>query len=240
MQNQPIAPQTVQVPNYSGVNIQIFNPAVNTPGTNVVQQPCVVQNIPQSYPQDYYIKNYGQQPPTANATATATVNAPAAPVTSPIAPTDSTQTINTNNTTTNVTKKEPETEKREIVLLTDDYIRNLESYLNNKDAEIRLMAAKEVLARLQEDSSRKGDLALNALVNKMLQDPSAPIKFIAMSALSSGIASGDNLSIKLLQEIQKSQTGYGEDAKMASDILLKISGQRAEKEFEVKKKPKGN
>ncbi len=58
-----------------------------------------------------------------------------------------------------------------IVALTDEYIMSLENYLNNQNTDIRLMAAKEVLTRLDEDKSRFDDAALNALLNKMLQDP---------------------------------------------------------------------
>lgn len=98
------------------------------------------------------------------------------------------------------------------------------------------MGAKEVLKRLQEDESRKNDPALNALVNKMLQDPYHPVKFIAMAALESKAATGDDLTVKLLQSIQKQKTSYGEDALKASNILLKLSGPTTQKEFEIKEK----
>lgn len=206
--------QNVQVPNYSGVNIQIFNPAVAAPGANVPASTVNAGNYSTNpvYPPNYYTQNYAK---------------PQAPEpVQPVAPVEQ--------------AKEPEkakTEKREIVQLTDDYIRNLENYLNNPNKETRLMGAKEVLARLQEDDSRKNDPALNALVNKMLQDPSAPVKFLAMAALESRVANGDNTSVQLLQNIQKQKTGYGEDALKASNILLKMSGSTVKKEFEVKDKP---
>ena len=41
---------------------------------------------------------------------------------------------------------------------------NLENYLNSQDKEVRLMGAKEVVARLDEDHSRKDDKALIILV----------------------------------------------------------------------------
>ena len=206
--------QNVQVPNYSGVNIQIFNPSVAAPGASTPASTVNAGNYSTNpvYPPNYYTQNYAQSQSPA-------------PV-APVAPLEKT--------------KEPEkikTEKREIVQLTDEYIKNLESYLNNPNKEARLMGAKEVLARLQEDDSRKGDPALNALVNKMLQDPSAPVKFLAMAALESRAASGDETSVKLLQGIQQQKTGYGEDALKASNILLKMSGNTVKKEFEVKEKP---
>ena len=125
-------------------------------------------------------------------------------------------------------------EKREIVQLTDEYIKNLENYLNSQNKDVRLMGAKEVVARLEEDHSRKDDKALNALINKMLQDPYTPVKVLAMGALNSRIATGDNYTVALLTQMQNSKTNYGQDALEASNILLKMSGQKGEKEFEVK------
>lgn len=205
MDNTIGQPKTVQVPNYSGVNIQIFNPAVNAPGvTPQVQNTNNYATPPvQSYPQNYYTTNYNN--PAQNLQATP------------------------------VEKKK--TEKREIVELTDTYIKNLENYLNSQDVKIRSMGAKEVVARLHEDESRKGDPALNALINKMLQDPAQQVKVLAMAALKSGIANGDNLTVQLLQAIQQQKTAYGEDAQDASQILLKMAGNKVQKEFEVKDKP---
>lgn len=195
--------QNIQVPNYSGVNIQIFNPSVAAPGVSIpgsnVNAPTYSTNP--GYPANYYTQNLAQPVQSIQ---------PAQP-------------------------EAKKTEKREIVQLTDDYIKNLELYLNNQKNDIRLMGAKEVLARLQEDTSRKDDPALNALVNKMLQDPYSPVKFIAMAALESRIATGDGTTVELLRNMQQ-QTGQGEDSLKASKILLKMSGSTVEKEFEVKEK----
>lgn len=210
MPNMVGQPQTVQVPNYSGVNIQIFNPSVSAPGGAPPAQNVNAPNyytMP-SYPQNYYTQNLAQQPQPAQPQP-AVVPEP----------------------------EKKKTEKREIVELTDDYIKNLENYLNSQDTKVRLMGAKEVMARLHEDSSRKDDLALNALVNKMLQDPSHQVKALAMAALNSRIVSGDDVTKGLLQNIEKQKTGYGEDASLATQILLKMSGKTVEKEFEVKNKP---
>ena len=205
--------QNVQVPNYSGVNIQIFNPSVTPPGATA---PVYNVNAPNygstsasgCYPPDYYTKQFGQNGQN-----------------------------NTTNTTTNTTENkttDKKTEKREIVQLTDDYIRNLENYLNSQDKEVRLMGAKEVVARLEEDHSRKDDKALNALINKILQDPSTAVRVLALSALDSRIVTGDDFTVGVLQQMQNSQSGYGQDALQASNVLLKMSGQTVEKEFEVK------
>lgn len=136
------------------------------------------------------------------------------------------------------------TEKRDIVVLTDQYIKVLENNLNNQNGQIRLKAAKEVLARFQEDSSRKNDPALNALLNKMLQDPDESVKFIAMSALETRQASGDKTSAAILQNIANKQTAHvdgslkAENILMASDALMKMSGKTVQKEFEVKESSK--
>ena len=202
---QPQQGQNVQVPNYSGVNIQIFNPSVTPPGGTAPVYNVNAPNYGQNsgcYPPNYYTNNYAPNGANGNAS------------------------------TTNTDGKK--TEKREIVQLTDDYIRNLENYLNSQDKEVRMMGAKEVLARLEEDHSRKDDKALNALINKMLQDPSTPIRVMALSALDSRIVTGDDFTVNVLKQIQNSDTGYGQDAMQATNVLLKMSGQKVEKEFEVK------
>ena len=68
----------------------------------------------------------------------------------------------------------------------------------------------------------------------MLQDPSTPVRVLALSALDSRIVSGDDYTVGVLQQMQNSQSGYGQDALQASNVLLKMSGQTIEKEFEVK------
>jgi len=213
MQNTIGQPQSVQVPNYSGVNIQIFNPSVAAPGAALPAQSTNTTNYTTnpSYPPNYYTQNF---------------NTPqAAPVAQPPVQPEA-----------QVAEKK-KTEKREIVQLTDDYIKNLESYLNNQDAEVRLMGAKEVVARLSEDPSRKNDKALNALVNKMLQDPSQKVKITAMATLNSRIATGDDTTVQILKTIQQQKTGQGLDAQDATQILLKMAGSTVEKEFEVKDRP---
>ena len=199
--------QNLQVPNYSGVNIQIFNPSVTPPGSTAPVYNVNAPNYAQNggcYPCDYYTQHWGDGNKSSETSE---------------------------NKTENNTKK---TEKREIVQLTDEYIKNLENYLNSQDKEVRLMGAKEVVARLEEDHSRKNDKALNALINKMLQDPSSPVRILALSALSSRIAEGDDFTVYILKQMQNSQSGYGQDALQASDILLKMAGKTVEKEFEVK------
>ena len=107
-----------------------------------------------------------------------------------------------------------------VVALTNEYIMSLENYLNNPNTDIRLMASKEILTRLDEDRDRYDDAALNALLNKMLQDPSKLIRVAALSALSSGLASGNNYTVKLLNDIQNNPDSDKQDVLDAAQILL--------------------
>lgn len=221
--------QTYQIPaSASGVNIQIFNPSVTPPGA---QAPTYNVNAP-CYPSGYYTGQIGADGKMQHGTSAQSG-------------TDSTKSsteTNTKNTETTTTKKEEtkKTEKRKIVQLTDDYIKNLESYLNSPEKEIRLNAAKEVYARLEEDDSRKDDKALTALVNKMLQDPSTEIRFLALTALESRIVTGDDFTVGVLQKMQQDPKMDRQEALDASNILLKMSGKQIEKEFEVKEKHKSD
>lgn len=220
VQNQQA--QTYQIPaSTSGVNIQIFNPSVTTPGA---QAPTYNVNAP-CYPSGYYTGQMGADGKLHNNS-------------------NNNNNSNVNNTSTSTTtetttkENDKKTEKRKIVQLTDDYIRNLETYLNSPEREIRLNAAKEVYARLEEDESRKDDKALTALVNKMLQDPSQEIRFLALAALDSRIVTGDDFTVGVLQKMQNDPNADRQDAVDASSILLKMSGNQIEKEFEVKNNPK--
>ena len=113
--------------------------------------------------------------------------------------------------------------KTKVVALTNEYIMSLENYLNNPNTEIRLMAAKEILTRLDEDKDRHDDAALNALLNKMLQDPEKLIRVAALSAFSSQLASGNELTFELLNNIQNNPGSDKEDVVQAADCLLKMS-----------------
>jgi len=113
--------------------------------------------------------------------------------------------------------------KTKVVALTNEYIMSLENYLNNPNTEIRLMASKEILTRLDEDKDRHDDAALNALLNKMLQDPEKLIRIAALSAFSSQLASGNEFTFELLQNIQNDPNADKEDVVQAADCLLKMS-----------------
>lgn len=227
-QPQAQQPQNVQVPaSMSGVNIQIFNPSVTPPGatppTYNVNAPC--------YPSNYYtnpmgagaMNGAGQTGNGGNGSAIG-------------ANTGSEKNSETNKTSETETKDGKKTEKKKVVQLTDDYIRNLENYLNSQEKDIRLSAAKEVYSRLEEDTSRKDDKALTALINKMLQDPSEEIRVLAMAALQGRIVTGDDFTVGVLTRMQNDKAHYGMDAVDASNILLKMSGQQVEKEVPITEK----
>ena len=124
------------------------------------------------------------------------------------------------------------TKEKRVVALTDEYIKSLENYLNNPNNEIRLMASKEILTRLDEDKDRYNDAALNALLNKMLQDPSKMVRIAALSAFASQLASGNDYTVQLLQNIQNNPSADKEDVLQAADILLKMSA-----DTEIKRVP---
>lgn len=257
------AAQTAAPPSYAGVNIQIYNPSVGIPNINPTGNMPQSQALPgQAYPSNYYTGQF-VTPPQAGIIAqggqggNATINNYAGGISdgsangSYKALTDNNANANnTNNsenasniTTTSTTTKETKettkteekkkTEKRKVVELTDEYIKNLENYLNSQDQEIRMMGAKEVIARLQEDDSRKDDPALTALINKMLQDPSQQIRILALSMLDSRTCTGNDYTVNVLKKMQNSPAGYGQDSSQAANILLKMSGNVVEKEFEV-------
>ena len=118
---------------------------------------------------------------------------------------------------------EKNSKKTRIIALTNEYIMSLENYLNNPNSSIRIMAAKEILTRLDEDKTRYDDAALNALLNKMLQDPDKIVRIAALSAFSSQLASGNDYTVQLLNNIQSNPNSDQEDIMEAADILLKMS-----------------
>lgn len=125
--------------------------------------------------------------------------------------------------------KKTEEKKKEKVILTDDYIKSLENYLNNQDPKIRLTAAKELLERFKEDDTRKNDPALCALLNKVIKDPKASVRYVGLTTLDVGYAGGNNETIDILKQLQnRTDLEYGEDSVLASQILLKMSGQKVQ------------
>ena len=125
---------------------------------------------------------------------------------------------------------------KKVSQLTDEYIKTMENYLRNENPEIRLMGIRELSKCFKEDESRKNDIALNSLLNLAIQDPSKKVRFLALSLLDNKQALGDNLTVNLLKKMQSSKEVYGEDALLASNILLDM----ASKEVTVRDFSKNN
>lgn len=197
----------------SGVNIVIYNPSVNpTAGSVANSNNSYAQ--PMAYPPNYYL----QQPQPTPSSAVAQSYLANTPI--------------KEETKTESAQKEPEnkeeTHKENIVQLTDEYIKTLENYLNNQNPKVREMGMKELLERFKEHKSRKNDIALTNLLNKALQDGSKSVRFLALAALDAGYAQGDELTTKILEKMQSSKEVFGEDAMMASEILLQKAGNKVE------------
>ena len=129
------------------------------------------------------------------------------------------------NTPISEENKPVETPKKtkKVVELTDDYIKTLESYLRSNDSSVRKMGVQELIKRFEEDSSRYNDEALTALLNIALQDKDASNRMLAMSSIAGSAAHGDENTVALLQRLQQSDKMYGQEAKMATEALLKAS-----------------
>lgn len=121
-------------------------------------------------------------------------------------------------------------EEKEIIPLTDDYIKSLENYLNSNSTKVRMSGIKSVLDRFKEDESRKDNPCLIPLLNKALQDTSPSVRFLALTAIQLGYTKGDDKTVEILNNlVANSKNNFGEDASMASDALLKIATPEAVK-----------
>lgn len=181
----------------SGVTINILGATVSPNGANINNTYNTAQ------PGQAYDKGYYTMPPQTSQAPTV-----------PVAATQIAQPQNDKNVA-----------KKDIVLLTDDYIRTLENYLRNDNPDIKLMGAKELMNRFREDSSRKNDPALTALLNLTLQSKYSNVKMVGMGILQNGWAQGDAMTQQLLAQAQQSNSGYGLDALDAAKAALKSAGQ---------------
>ena len=221
--------KTTTVPyNTAGtINIHVNNPSANVGGMPPYAMPMMPYPVyyPVCYPPNYYLNN--MHPNGINQVTninTAGLNTPTtitkqnqAGVDNPNAAATATAQATT-KTDTNNKKKE-----REIVVLTDNYIKNLENYLRNNNVELRKTAVKELLTRFKEDKSRYEHPSLTALLNIALQDPNASIRAVAMSIIGAGYAKGDASTEKLLGNIQQTKNSYRQDAVQAAESLLEMS-----------------
>lgn len=221
---QTYMPQAVPTASCGAVSINIMNPTVGM--TNPMCQPY--QNGVYQYPTASY---YSPQPMQMqypmnynNNVNSNSLNAlPNQQDKTPTPPAPVVGAASADNKEENKTEEKKE-ELREKIPLTDDYIKTLENYLNSQDAKVRLMAANDLLDRFKEDLNRKNDVALTALLNKILQDPNSAVRFLGLTILDAGYAKGNEQTLELLKAIQADgQKEYGEDSSLATQILLKLS-----------------
>ena len=186
----------------SGVNIYIYNPsgmsgpsstANTTYSTPVVQSPVPQQQVLQTQDVSPYLLDKNLKPLPAVPLASTPVSEPEIP-------------------SGQKTKR--------VTILTDDYIKSLESYLHSPDKTIRKSGIREIVQRYEEDNTRYEDPALTALLNIALQDPDANNRMLAMSAVAGGSAHGDSQTLELLQNLTNSSKLYGQEAQMASSALI--------------------
>ncbi len=213
--SQPAQNTQSGVPTAAGVNIIIQNPTV----AQSPSFPC--------YPSNYYMQQpvYNMVPNNAYPQAAPVINS----VTQPAVPLEAPAPVAAAPIDKDETKADSKSDKKSdktknVVQLTDEYIKTLENYLRNPNKDIRVMGAKELSKRFSEDESRRNDKALNSLLNLVLQDKVGEVRFMGLAILNGGMAQGDDTTVKILQNMQSSQSAYGEDALSASQALLKMSG----------------
>ncbi len=252
-QTMPIYPQGVNIPAGGAVNINIFNPTT-TNGAPIYPQ-NTYYSYPATTYSNYMPQNnmtVPQMPLPANAYPAAQdgqtnvqmpqpqqMQAPQAPQAMQMPAPQQMQAQNTQDLTQaqatspqtpapeQKAEQKAEQKTENTVPLTNEYIQNLERTLNDGDPKVRLAGATELLKRFKESDERKSDPALTALLNKSLKDPSASVRQMALTILNVGYAIGNEETIATLNNIQanKSDTMYAEDAVVAKEILLKLSGQ---------------
>lgn len=123
-------------------------------------------------------------------------------------------------------KVEEKNHKKAAAELTDEYIQKLEKNLTDKDKDVRLHAAAELVNRFKEDETRKNDKKLTSLLNLALQDDSKPVVFGVMQAIENGYAEGNETTKQRLQEIVNKKDTFG-NSETAEGLLTKMSGKKA-------------
>lgn len=124
--------------------------------------------------------------------------------------------------------KEEKVETKEITLLTDEYIMNLENYLRNENKDIRTQGIEMLAKCFREDKTRSEDVALTNLLNLALQDVEPRIRILAMCLLDTKDAKGDDLTYDILTKLQASTAYGGEEAKLASKVLLEMNTEKVQ------------
>ena len=113
--------------------------------------------------------------------------------------------------------------KRNVVALTDDYIKNLENYLRSPNKDLKIYAVQQLIQRFEEDESRKTNKPLNALLNLALQAKEYQVRFAALTLLKTGLAGGNDVTVQILNNLQQSNAYNGLEANDVKEALLKMS-----------------
>lgn len=226
-QNTVYVPTQAPNGNGSGVNIIIYNPAV-VPGNNTT------------------FNNHYAQSPTLNTTTNDSQSGQQMPKTEGENQNNQdfynnfSENENINNQEDNKTqetiipeenevkKEEEKVDSKEVTLLTDEYIKTLENYLRNDNKDIRTQGIEMLAKCFREDKTRCDDEALNNLLNLALQDVEPRIRLLAMCLLETKDANGDDLTLDILTKLQASTAYGGEEAKMASKVLLEMNTKKVE------------
>ena len=223
-----VQPQTTTIPNTGSgtINIHINNPSVGASSgmpQYSMPYPYPVYYPYFSYPSNYYMGNMGgvNQNMTINGLGTQYPSLAANNGSNNI---DRKNIKEVNIETKNISNNP---KQREIVILTDNYIKNLENYLRSNNSELRKDAIKEVLMRFKEDKSRMDNPSLTALLNIALQDPNGTVRSVAMTALEAGYAKGNSQTEQILRGLQTQKNNFASDAIQASDSLLQMSKTKA-------------
>ncbi len=223
-------PQGVCAPAGGAVNIYIYNPTT-TNGAPVYPQNTYYTTQAAQYP-TYVPQNamtLPQMPVPANAYTTGQSQQMSVQMPEPQQLQNQQTQSQAQNTAQPQEAPAPQQAQNaeNIIPLTNEYIKNLENYLNDNDPKVRLVGTTELLKRFKETEERKSDPALTALLNKSLKDPSAAVRQMALTILNVGYATGSEETISILNNIQANATDemYKEDAVVAKEILLKLSQQ---------------
>lgn len=239
-QTMPIYPQGVNIPAGGAVNINIFNPTTtngapiypqNTYYTPTVSYPNYIpQNtvtVPKMpAPANAYSEGQNVQMPQPQQMQTPQAPQAQMPQVQQMQAQNPQDIAQAQVQNAQSPKEEGAKADPNAIPLTDAYIKNLEAYLSDGDPKVRLAGTTELLKRFKEDDTRKSDPALTALLNKSLKDPSASVRQMALTILNVGYAVGNEETIAILNNIKANKTDdmYAEDAVVAKEILLKLSG----------------
>ena len=199
---------------YQYPTTSLYEPAKQASGVNIIiNNPSGysaggVSSVPYPYPYPVNV----QQPAANNPGQTTIANTPISD--------DNSSTQKYNGKTKRITE------------ITDDYIKNLESYLRSDSKEARRMGITQIIKLCEESTDRYDNPAIIALINIALQDPDRSNRIYAMTPLTVGTLNGDDNTIKLLESLAtlnkddpEASTNFKrqQEAEMANEALLAIS-----------------